>query len=69
MNMTADFWAGYASGVAGIVIGNPLDIVKVRLQNGRNEPTQALGFPGSGYSRFKSWIRGDYFMLSLLTCR
>lgn len=30
--MSADFWAGYISGAAGILIGNPLDLVKVRLQ-------------------------------------
>ncbi|GAB7347455.1 hypothetical protein MBLNU459_g4371t1 [Dothideomycetes sp. NU459] len=30
--MSADFWAGYLSGAVGIVIGNPLDIVKVQLQ-------------------------------------
>lgn len=28
----SDFWAGYLSGAVGIVIGNPLDVVKVRLQ-------------------------------------
>ncbi|KAG6027596.1 hypothetical protein E4U41_000881 [Claviceps citrina] len=32
--MSADFWAGYLSGAAGILVGNPLDIVKVRLQAG-----------------------------------
>ncbi|EKG09361.1 Mitochondrial substrate/solute carrier [Macrophomina phaseolina MS6] len=32
--MSADFWAGYLSGAAGIVIGNPLDLVKTRLQAG-----------------------------------
>ncbi|KAJ5259510.1 hypothetical protein N7478_012491 [Penicillium angulare] len=32
--MAADFWAGYLSGALGIVIGNPLDVVKVRLQAG-----------------------------------
>ncbi|KAI9822305.1 MAG: hypothetical protein M1827_000023 [Pycnora praestabilis] len=32
--MSADFWAGYISGAAGIIIGNPLDLVKVRLQAG-----------------------------------
>lgn len=32
--MSADFWAGYVSGAAGILIGNPLDVVKVRLQAG-----------------------------------
>lgn len=30
--MLAEFWAGYISGAAGIVIGNPLDIIKVRAQ-------------------------------------
>lgn len=30
--MSADFWAGYISGAVGILIGNPLDILKVRLQ-------------------------------------
>ncbi|KAK4108229.1 mitochondrial carrier [Canariomyces notabilis] len=30
--MAADFWAGYISGAAGIIIGNPLDVLKVRLQ-------------------------------------
>ncbi|KAI9778490.1 MAG: hypothetical protein M1835_004917 [Candelina submexicana] len=32
--MFADFWAGYISGAAGIIIGNPLDLLKVRLQSG-----------------------------------
>ncbi|KAK6216467.1 hypothetical protein LQW54_003472 [Pestalotiopsis sp. IQ-011] len=30
--MSADFWAGYISGAIGILIGSPLDILKVRLQ-------------------------------------
>ncbi|KAK1725570.1 hypothetical protein CaCOL14_011253 [Colletotrichum acutatum] len=30
--MSADFWAGYISGAVGIIIGNPLDLLKVRLQ-------------------------------------
>ncbi|RPB17766.1 mitochondrial carrier protein [Morchella conica CCBAS932] len=30
----ADFWAGYISGAASIIIGSPLDIIKVRLQSG-----------------------------------
>jgi solute carrier family 25 (mitochondrial carnitine/acylcarnitine transporter), member 20/29 len=30
--MAADFWAGYISGAVGILIGNPLDLIKVRLQ-------------------------------------
>ena len=34
--MSADFWAGYISGAAGIIIGNPLDLIKTRLQAGDN---------------------------------
>lgn len=30
--MAADFWAGYLSGAIGIVIGNPLDLIKTRIQ-------------------------------------
>ncbi|SPJ85242.1 related to ornithine transporter 2 [Fusarium torulosum] len=30
--MSADFWAGYLSGAIGIIIGNPLDVIKVRIQ-------------------------------------
>ncbi|KAI1147030.1 mitochondrial carrier [Nemania diffusa] len=30
--MSENFWAGYISGVAGIILGNPWDLVKVRLQ-------------------------------------
>lgn len=32
IKMSADFWAGYLSGAVGILIGNPLDLLKVRLQ-------------------------------------
>ncbi|CAG5185838.1 uncharacterized protein ALTATR162_LOCUS11416 [Alternaria atra] len=45
--MSADFWAGYVSGAAGIIIGNPLDLIKTRLQAGKTaqnvEPTTATG--------------------------
>ena len=30
--MSADFWAGYVSGAIGILVGNPLDLIKVRQQ-------------------------------------
>jgi solute carrier family 25 carnitine/acylcarnitine transporter 20/29 len=36
--MSADFWAGYVSGAVGIIIGNPLDLVKTRLQAGKAAP-------------------------------
>ncbi|KAF1818428.1 mitochondrial carrier protein-like protein [Dissoconium aciculare CBS 342.82] len=34
--MSADFWAGYVSGAVSILVGNPLDIIKTRLQAGGN---------------------------------
>ncbi|KAK8022514.1 hypothetical protein PG993_013281 [Apiospora rasikravindrae] len=37
--MSADFWAGYISGAIGIIIGNPLDVIKVRLQAKESLPT------------------------------
>ncbi|KAI8627481.1 mitochondrial carrier [Xylariaceae sp. FL1651] len=40
--MSADFWAGYISGAVGILIGNPLDIIKVRLQaQSQSQPTSS----------------------------
>lgn len=32
--MSADFFAGYLSGAVGIIIGNPLDLIKTRIQAG-----------------------------------
>ncbi|EXJ94644.1 hypothetical protein A1O1_03040 [Capronia coronata CBS 617.96] len=40
--MSADFWASYLSGAIGILIGNRLDVVKVRAQ------TSNAGVPSSG---------------------
>ncbi|KAI8953291.1 mitochondrial carrier [Xylaria longipes] len=36
--MSAEFWAGYISGAAGIIIGNPLDVKKVQLQTAQSAP-------------------------------
>ncbi|KAH6682898.1 putative mitochondrial carnitine/acylcarnitine carrier protein [Halenospora varia] len=58
--MSADFWAGYISGAAGILIGNPLDIIKVRLQAGGSP--SATNTPSSHASPFSSagaLIRGS----------
>lgn len=40
--MSADFWSGYASGAIGILIGNPLDLIKTKIQAGssRAQPQQ-----------------------------
>ncbi|KAF4334551.1 mitochondrial carnitine acylcarnitine carrier CACL [Fusarium beomiforme] len=40
--MSADFWAGYLSGAVGIIIGNPLDVIKVRLQAQHTSPVSNL---------------------------
>ncbi|KAI2602663.1 solute carrier family 25 member 45 [Hypoxylon sp. NC1633] len=39
--MSTDFWAGYISGAVGILIGNPLDLLKVRLQARDAIPAQS----------------------------
>ena len=40
--MSADFWAGYASGAIGILVGNPLDLIKTRLQVGNGITKAAI---------------------------
>ncbi|KXL45033.1 hypothetical protein M433DRAFT_174550, partial [Acidomyces richmondensis BFW] len=37
--MAADFWAGYLSGAIGILVGNPLDIIKTQLQACGSKPS------------------------------
>jgi solute carrier family 25 (mitochondrial carnitine/acylcarnitine transporter), member 20/29 len=41
--MSADFWAGYVSGAVGILIGNRLDVLKVKAQAGTSEVLQVNG--------------------------
>jgi len=56
--MSADFWAGYISGAAGILIGNPLDLIKVRLQAGTSSLTSIPSSYTSQFSSAGSLIRG-----------
>lgn len=56
--MSADFWAGYVSGAAGILIGNPLDLLKVRLQAGTSSLTSTPTSYTSQFSSAGSLIRG-----------
>lgn len=65
--MSADFVAGYVSGAVGIVIGNPLDILKTRIQAGPasslDAAAQALRSPSHPVSikQFEKWsalVRG-----------
>ncbi|KAJ5174338.1 uncharacterized protein N7482_000215 [Penicillium canariense] len=55
--MSSDFWAGYLSGALGIIIGNPLDVIKVQLQAGhsRDVSTQSQL---SRFERASSLVRG-----------
>ncbi|KMU76296.1 hypothetical protein CISG_01031 [Coccidioides immitis RMSCC 3703] len=51
--MSADFWAGYLSGAIGIIIGNPLDIIKVRLQASHTTPANAITPPNPIRGQFE----------------
>ncbi|CAI7645475.1 unnamed protein product [Penicillium bialowiezense] len=55
--MAADFWAGYLSGAIGIIIGNPLDVIKVRLQAG-NVHADTSSSNLSRWERAGSLVRG-----------
>ncbi|CAG7916193.1 unnamed protein product [Penicillium olsonii] len=56
--MAADFWAGYLSGAIGIIIGNPLDVIKVRLQAGNAHASDASTSNLSRWERAGSLVRG-----------
>ncbi|OQN99728.1 hypothetical protein B0A48_14498 [Cryoendolithus antarcticus] len=62
--MSADFWAGYLSGAIGIIIGNPLDLLKTRIQAGslRSIPAPPLNAPSDAQrtplSHWTSLLRG-----------
>ncbi|PWY88416.1 mitochondrial carrier protein [Aspergillus heteromorphus CBS 117.55] len=58
--MSSDFWAGYLSGAIGIIIGNPLDVIKVRLQAGQTPDIVASTTPqqASRFENATSLVRG-----------
>ncbi|KAH9826665.1 ornithine transporter 2 [Teratosphaeria destructans] len=59
--MAADFWAGYSSGAIGILVGNPLDIIKTRLQAGSAHtpaPSSTSPTNSSPPKKWSSFARG-----------
>lgn len=64
--MSADFWAGYLSGAIGILVGNPLDLIKTRLQAGpQSKPTATASLNSSPpktwhshFTRLRSFAQG-----------
>jgi len=55
--MSADFWAGYISGAAGIVVGNPLDLIKTRRQAASGDSGMAA-LRASTFDRAGTLVRG-----------
>ena len=59
----ADFVAGYISGAVGILIGNPLDVLKTRLQASKpasaTQPsaTRSLDAQPQSSSRYGQYLR------------
>ncbi|KAL5692453.1 hypothetical protein EMGR_006051 [Emarellia grisea] len=56
--MSSDFWAGYLSGAIGIIIGNPLDVVKVRLQAGGVNVAGSTSRNIGSFENVSSLVRG-----------
>jgi len=59
--MSADFWASYVSGAVGILIGNRLDVLKVRAQASTGTGNSlSIGTlePAHGIQRFTALFRG-----------
>ena len=58
--MSNDFWAGYLSGAIGIVIGNPLDVLKVRLQASSRGRAEGNATGASSTASRSSSLRGNF---------
>ncbi|PSK56887.1 Solute carrier family 25 member 45 [Elsinoe australis] len=62
--MSADLWAGYLSGAAGIIIGNPLDLIKTRIQSGSSQSVLpaapiSTNAPPNSYARLGELVKGS----------
>lgn len=63
--MAADFWAGYISGAIGIIIGNPLDVIKVQLQAG-SAHADVSSAQLSRFERASTLVRGPCSTVSVI---
>ena len=54
--MLNEFWAGYLSGAVSIVVGNPLDLIKVRLQ--RSAPGTTAATNPRNWKSHKTLVTG-----------
>ena len=64
--MSADFWAGYLSGAVGILIGNPLDLLKVRLQAGKVDTALERRSIVAQFDSAGSLIRGAISSITMM---
>ena len=66
--MSADFWAGYISGATGIIVGNPLDLIKTRLQAGGTQAIQPASAASlrSTFDQAGTLVRGKSSMFALI---
>lgn len=65
--MSSDFVAGYISGAAGILIGNPLDLIKVRLQaRGVSNPLSITAENHGYFEGGLSLVKGLKILVSTL---
>jgi solute carrier family 25 (mitochondrial carnitine/acylcarnitine transporter), member 20/29 len=63
--MSADFYAGYISGVVGICMGNPLDVVKVQLQAGHR--ASVISSDVFKVRNVTALLKGMLLLINLLT--
>lgn len=55
MDMLRDLLAGTVGGVAGIVVTQPLDIIRIRMQTWGSAETSSIGATARGILRSSGW--------------